>query len=457
MGRGTSLVSAFAVREFRAMWAAEALSQAGDQIARVALSVLVYEQTASAGLTGLTYGLTYLPTLIGGTFLARLGDRYPRRTVMIVCDVLRALVAALMALPGMPLFWLCALLVVLTVAGGPFRAAQLALLPTVLTPRDRYLAGLAIRNITIQSAQVAGFGGGGLVIAVVGTSWGLGINALTFAVSAAFVWLGVRSRPATANSAAPRGWWSRWFGDGAHAMRATAGVGTLFALKMLAGIHVMPEGLAAPYADQLAAGTAAVGLILASDPIGSVVGAWVYARWAPQRHRPALVGWLAVGAGVPLVFLFSSPALPVSMALVALSGTLSTPYHMQATAMITLAVPDDVRAQVSGLTSTALVTVQGVGIVLAGVVARWHRPQGPRTPLVWQVWSASSSPWPARWRGRGGVTTRDGSPECQHFQSSLPRMAFPPSAGHPPRNRPLALNHPSRTGCNPSSPRARAG
>jgi MFS family permease len=371
MERGTSLTSAFAVREFRAMWAAEALSQAGDQIARVALSVLVYEQTSSAGLTGLTYGLTYLPTLIGGTVLARLGDRYPRRTVMIVCDVLRALVAALMALPGMPLFWLCALLVVLTVAGGPFRAAQLALLPTVLTPKERYLAGLAIRNITIQSAQVAGFAGGGLVIAIVGTSWGLGINALTFAVSAAFVWLGVRSRPAAAaNGGGPRGRWSRWFGDGAHAMRAIPGVGALFALKMLAGIHVMPEGLAAPYADELGAGTAAVGLILASDPIGSVVGAWMYTRWAPRRHRPALVGWLAVGAGVPLVFLLFSPALPVSMALIALSGALSTPYHMQATAMITLAVPDDVRAQVSGLTSTALVTIQGVGIVLAGAVAQ---------------------------------------------------------------------------------------
>lgn len=287
MGSGTTLRSAFAVREFRAMWVAEALSQAGDQLARVALSVLVYEQTASAGLTG----LTYLPTLIGGTVLARLADKYPRRAVMIVCDLVRALMAALMALPDMPFVWLCVLLVGLTTAGGPFRAAQLALLPTVLEGKERYLAGLAVRNITIQAAQVAGFAGGGMVIALVGAQWGLGINALTFAISGMFIWLGVRSRPAAGPSGSgPTGRWSRWFGTGASAMRAVPGVGVLFAVKMLAGIHVMPEGLAAPFADQLAAGTAAVGLILASDPVGSVIGAWAYSRWVPAR---APHSWLA--------------------------------------------------------------------------------------------------------------------------------------------------------------------
>jgi hypothetical protein len=139
---------------------------------------------------------------------------------------------------------------------------------------------------------------------------------------------------------------------------------------MLAGLYVIPEGLAAPYAHELGAGTFAVGLILASDPVGSVIGAWVYARWVPAPVKPRLVGWLAVGSGIPLLFLMLRPGVAGSLVLIALSGLLSTPYQMQATAMITRAVPDDVRGQVSGLTSTALVTVQGVGIVLAGAVAQ---------------------------------------------------------------------------------------
>jgi len=58
----TTFRAVFAVREFRALWAAEALSQAGDQVARVALAVLVYGATESAALAGLTYALLYVRT-----------------------------------------------------------------------------------------------------------------------------------------------------------------------------------------------------------------------------------------------------------------------------------------------------------------------------------------------------------------------------------------------------------
>lgn len=358
----------FAIAEFRALWAAEALSQAGDQLARVALSVLVYERTSSVGLTGLTYGLTYLPTVIGGALLAGLADRYPRRTVMVVCDILRAVLAVLMALPGMPFVPLCALLVMLTVAGGPFRAAQLAMLPDVL-PGERYLAGLAVRNITIQSAQLAGFGGGGFVIALTGPQWGLVADAGTFAVSALLVRAGVRPRPAAAAGEPSRGrkWSPR---EGLRAMWQVPGIPALFGLKMLAAFMVVPEGLAAPYAAELGLGAVAVGLILASDPVGSVVGAWAYTRWVPARRKRALPGVMAVCAALPLAFLALGPPLPVAVGLIALSGMFSTPYQMQATALITRAVPDRVRASVTGLTSTSLVTVQGLGIVAAGGIAQ---------------------------------------------------------------------------------------
>jgi hypothetical protein len=70
--------------------------------------------------------------LSGGTLFAGLADRYPRRTVMVVCDLFRMVVAALMAIPGTSLPFVCGLIIVLTAAGGPFRAAHPALLPDVL-------------------------------------------------------------------------------------------------------------------------------------------------------------------------------------------------------------------------------------------------------------------------------------------------------------------------------------
>ena len=70
-----SFLDALRVPEFRVLWLADAQSMAGDQLARVALSVLVFERTSSALLTALTYALTFLPALIGGALLS--GTRRP--------------------------------------------------------------------------------------------------------------------------------------------------------------------------------------------------------------------------------------------------------------------------------------------------------------------------------------------------------------------------------------------
>lgn len=63
--------------EFRTLWAAFAQSVLGDQLARVALSLLVFERTESAGWTAATYALTSLPALLSGVLLSGLADRFP--------------------------------------------------------------------------------------------------------------------------------------------------------------------------------------------------------------------------------------------------------------------------------------------------------------------------------------------------------------------------------------------
>src|SRR5437660_4154958 len=80
----------FAVREFRALWFSEILSVAGDRLALVALTLLVYHRTGSPLLAAVAYAAGYVPWVIGGLFLTDLADRRPRRTVMIACDAVRA-------------------------------------------------------------------------------------------------------------------------------------------------------------------------------------------------------------------------------------------------------------------------------------------------------------------------------------------------------------------------------
>ncbi len=62
------------LREFRLLWLADIQSLLGDQVARVALSVLVFDSTHSGLATAAVYALTYLPALLGGVLLGHLAS-----------------------------------------------------------------------------------------------------------------------------------------------------------------------------------------------------------------------------------------------------------------------------------------------------------------------------------------------------------------------------------------------
>lgn len=82
-----------------------------------------------------------------------------------------------------------------------------------------------------------------------------------------------------------------------------------------------------------------------------------------------MLGLLAVLAGLPLLVCAVQPGLLVSLAALGLSGAFAQAYQTQDTASLARAVPSAGRAQVMGIVVSGLVTVQGVGVLVAGVLA----------------------------------------------------------------------------------------
>jgi hypothetical protein len=349
-----------AVREFRALWAAELLSVVGDQLARVGLAVLVFSETNSAGWTALAYALTFLPALLGSVLLGGLADRYPRRELIVAVDLLRAGIAGLMAIPVLPLPVLFALVFALTLAGAPFKAAQQALLPTILSG-DRYVTGLALRTVTSQTAQVAGFLAGGALLLLLDPYVSLGLNGVTFAVAALIVLAGVTHRPAARRDV-------REHRGAARLILRDPNLLGLVALSWLVGVFAIPEGLAAPYGATFSGAAVVVGVLMAAVPVGSIGGAWLVSR-VPQSVRPAATVWFAVGAGVPLAACLLEPPLAVVAALWALSGACTTAYLVLAQAAFVLGVPDHSRGAASGLAGAGVLSSQGIAVLGAGILA----------------------------------------------------------------------------------------
>ncbi|SDK90704.1 Predicted arabinose efflux permease, MFS family [Glycomyces sambucus] len=355
----------FSVREFRVLWIAQTQSRIGDQFARVALALLVFDGTSSAALTALVYASTYLPPLLTAPLLAGLADRYSRRTVMWTVEVLRAGLIGLMAIPAVPLPLLAVLVVAASCPDPLFSAARVATLPRVL-PDGRYQVGMSISSSTDGIAQIVGFALGGVVVAATGSPHlVLAIDALTFLASAALLRLGLRPHlPETdGTSTAARGF-------ALAGIKLVAGDRRLMGLAALVwtfGLFVVPEAVAAPYAAEIGAGEAAVGLLMAADVVGMVIGALLVARLGADLRRRLTVP-LAFAAGLPLSATLLAPPLPVTVLLWALSG-LASSYLVLAQVRFVQLVPDGMRARAVGFAAAGLQTAQGLGMATAGVLA----------------------------------------------------------------------------------------
>jgi MFS family permease len=367
----TGFRDVFAVAEFRVLWSAQLLSVAGDQLARVALTVLVYDQTRSALLAAVAYAGSIAPVFLGGILLSGLADRRPRRQVMIVCDLARVPLTALMALPGMPLAARIVLLYAVTTIGAPFASARAAIYPEVLG-EARYPLGTAVTMTGYQFASVAGFAVGGTVAGLAGPRIALLADAGTFLASAVLVRAGVRSRSAPPASPAHSG----RRGDIAAGIRLVFGhrsIRTPMLLAWVSAFYNVPEGLAAPLARSLGGGAVAVGLILAAAALGSSAGALALTRVADPEARRYWTSPLAIGACAILIAVALRPGLPAVLVILLASG-LCDSYQVSANATFVAAVPDQQRGQAFGLAVAGMNLGQGMAMILAGAAAERFAP-----------------------------------------------------------------------------------
>ena len=370
----TSFRDVFAVAEFRALWIAQLLSVVGDQLARVALTVLVYDRTRSALLAAITFVVSIVPTFIGGVTLAWLADKYPRRAVMIASDIARGMLVVVMAIPGVPLAVSVVLLFVVTLAGAPFLAARAAIYPDVLTG-DRYVMGIAVSLTTFQFAQVIGFAAGGVLVGFFGIRVSLLADAATFLTSAFIVRAWIRPRPAPAGVMSSDREPSRLAAvvAGARLVFAGPALRTPMLFGWLAAFYNAPEGVVTPLAGALGGGATIVGVILAAQALGQVAGAVMFSRFVAPAVRLRFMGPLAVATCAVLILFAWRPDLAVSLLILVVSGLFAS-YQLAANAAFVSATPQQQRSQAFGLAQGGMSLGQGTVLILAGAAAQHHAP-----------------------------------------------------------------------------------
>jgi len=357
----------FAVREFRVLFAGFSMLLLGDTVKMLALSVLVYSVTGSPVLAALAYVSGFLPYALGGTFLLALADRWRPRAVMVGYDLLRLTSVAALAigvLPplAMPPLAMLALVFAVGIFAPVSSAARTALLPDLLDG-DRYVLGRSLFTVTAGAAQVLGFGLGGLLLALVGPYGALWLTAASCTVSALLVRFGLTDRPARTTAARGLAVRETW-----RVNRALLGNrrvrGLLLAQWLPVALMVGGEGMIVPYASALGAESAA-GVLFMCAALGMLLGDLAVGRLLAPRQRERLTPWLALLLGVPLLGFLLRPGLAAAGALF-LAATAGISYQLGLARRFLAAAPEATRGQAFGLSSTGLMTLQGLTVAAAG-------------------------------------------------------------------------------------------
>ncbi|GAA5042303.1 MFS family permease [Thermocatellispora tengchongensis] len=354
----------FAVREFRVLFGGFALLVIGEQVKMLALSVLVYARTGSAGLSALAYMAGWLPYLAGGTLLLALADRLPPRGLMVAGELTRLVVCLALAFAGLPIWAMLALVLVTGLFAPVFGAVRNAVLPDLL-PGDAFVLGRSLLGVTSASAQIAGLAVGGAFIALTGPEGALAGTAALSGVAAVVLRLGLPGLPARGERRAGT---VRATLRGNRELLGDRRVRGLLLAQWLPVLFLAgAEAMFVPYL------TGAASAALAAAAAGMAAGEFAVGRFARPALRERLAFPLAAALGLPLTLFALRPG-PVAAAALAALAAACLGYNLGLQRRFVDAVPERVRGQAFGVASAGLMTGQAVGAALVGVLAELTTP-----------------------------------------------------------------------------------
>ncbi|MFL6126191.1 MFS transporter, partial [Actinophytocola sp.] len=184
----------FRTPEFTPLFTTSALQVAGTTVNGLALSTLVYAATGSPLLAALAMFGPSLAQVLGATVLLSAADRLPPRAAMTGLGVLFAVGAVVLSVPGLPVWALFTVVLGL----GPFASlaggVRYGLLNEIL-PREAYLLGRSVLNMSVGIMQICGFATGGVLVTLLSPRGTLLVAAGLYLLAAAAARFGLTRRP----------------------------------------------------------------------------------------------------------------------------------------------------------------------------------------------------------------------------------------------------------------------
>jgi len=360
-------------RDFALLWAAMGLSRLGDFVTQVGLLVLVYRLTESSLALGSLVTLQLIPGILLAPLAGALVDRWDRRRVMIIADILRGLcVLALVVYPAVATIYFVGLTVsFVSLFFGP---ARRALIPQLVDDSE-LMAANSLGSSTVSLARVLGPALGGALVALCDVTVAFGFDAATFFVSAVLIGAMGRRSPGAAN-AGPAAGLGRAIGRGMRFLLSEPSLLTLLGLNVcvLLGIGACNVLLLVIIKDVLGASDAALGAMMSVEGVGGIVGMVLIGNLLAGVNPSRLVAGAVAFIGAGLIGVSVLPYLGGVIALVGGLGIAVVVFNVGAETVFQRRVPDRMRGLAFSVINSAAMATTLASAAGAGVAAEFVRP-----------------------------------------------------------------------------------
>ena len=415
-------------RPIYALVAAGAISSIGNSLTGLAVPWFVLETTGSASRTGLTGFFVVLPAVISGILGGPLIDRLGFKRASVLSDVASGVTVALIPLlyhtVGLAFWQLLALVFLGSILDTPGGTARQSMMPTLAQ-----LAGMPLERSNSLAQSLSGVANllgpvlaGGL-IAAIGTSNVMWIDAATFAVCAVSVALMVPSG-AIPRTPPTTGRQPGYFANISEGLRFIRREPVILAFVITAAILNATQtgrGLVAlpVYAKEAFGSAVNLGLMFGASGAGSLVGSIVSAVLAARLPRRAtLVVGLLLG-GAPMWILATMPGVAVSVGVMAITGLAFAPVNVMIGTVFQERVPVDMRSRVFGTTGALTVIAGPLGVLATGFLVEGAGITFTLIVLasIFMLVSLTTAINPA-FRDLGGVRTENDTHQTQTSEST---------------------------------------
>ena len=355
---------------------ANAISLVGNVLSAIAIPWFVLQTTGSATQTGITGFFTILPVVLAGLFGGTLVDRLGYKRTSIIADIASGVTTALIPLLYFTIgleFWQLMVLVFLgALLDAPGSTARNALLPELAElaqmPIER---ATSLIHIIERGSRLVGAPLGGLLIALMGTENVLWLDAASFFISAGIIAVTIKVHPPAQPEEVQKS--GNYFGELREGLRFIYNDKLMLAIVIMIMVtnfmDAVFSGVVQPvFVKQVYGEALDLGLLIAANGGGAVIGALIFSAIGPRLPRHAVFVFGFVLTSLRFFLYATYPPLWVTLIFVVFFSIGAGPLNPILGAVEFERIPKNMRGRVGGAISAGAWSAMPLGMLVGGLL-----------------------------------------------------------------------------------------